>query len=254
MTKELHIAAQYLAAAGISFLEKQNDDSHTNLGWDPNTKSIISRELREDGLHMALSYKDFSIELRLKDRVLAKIPLSQTRHRDNIKWLAEVFRDLLFEKDYKYEIHYELPYEDLDENYTFPYRDIESLEEFAKVRNTAHTVLSELSLTHNEPSEVRIWPHHFDTGTLLWLNDMESIGLGLSISDNMVKEYYFYASAWKGHEMMDTSEFNKLQNGEWLKDSWKGAILTAKDRSNDQVMSFYEEVLNTYQVYSEDVA
>ena len=30
MEKQIHLAAQYLAAAGISFLEKEPDDSHTN--------------------------------------------------------------------------------------------------------------------------------------------------------------------------------------------------------------------------------
>jgi hypothetical protein len=37
MKDQLHIAAQYLAAANMSFLEKKADDSHTNLGFNTDT-------------------------------------------------------------------------------------------------------------------------------------------------------------------------------------------------------------------------
>ena len=30
-----HLAAQYLAAAVINFLQAEKDNSHTNLGFDP---------------------------------------------------------------------------------------------------------------------------------------------------------------------------------------------------------------------------
>ena len=254
MTKELHIASQYIVAAGISFLEKQADDSHTNLGWDVKTSSMTGQYLKEDGLHMALSYLDFSIEFRRKDRVLAKIPLSSSRHGDNIKWIEEVFRDLLFKQPYHFKLHYSLPYEDLNVDYVFPYRDQNSLNELSVLRSIAFTVLSEHSSEHNEPTSVRIWPHHFDTGILLWLSDMESIGLGLSIPDKMVDQYYFYASGWQGHEMMDTSKFQPLNGGSWKSDQWKGAILPAKGKNIDEIRSFFAEVMSVYMSYAEKVA
>lgn len=254
MTKEIHIAAQYIAAAGISFLEKQADDSHTTLNWDVKTSSLTGQFLREDGLHMALSYHDFSIEFRRKDRVLAKIPLSSSRHSDNVKWFVEVFRDLLFEKSYRYAFHYTLPYEDLNDDYVFPYRDQNQLNELSTLRNLAFTVLSELSSEHNESASVRIWPHHFDTGTLLWLNGMESIGLGLAIPDDMMNTYYFYASGWSGHEMMDTSKFQSLNQGNWKSDRWKGAVLPALGKNIDEVRYFFNEAMNAYLAYTEKVA
>lgn len=254
MTKELHIAAQYIAAAGISFLEKQADDSHTNLGWDIKSSSMTGQYLNEDGLHMALSYLDFSIEFRRKDRVLAKIPLSSSRHRDNIKWLEEVFRDLLFKKSYRYDLHYSLPYEDLNDDYVFPYRDEKRLNELAFLRSMAFTVLSEHASTHNETASVRIWPHHFDSGSLLWLSDMESISIGLATPDDMVDEYYFYASGWRGHQMMDTSKFQALKNGNWINGDWKGAVLTTKDKNIDEIRSFFTDVMSYYLSYAEKVA
>jgi hypothetical protein len=254
LTKELHIAAQYIAAAGISFLEKQADDSHTNLGWDVKSSSVTGQFLKEDGLHMALSYLDFSIEFRRKDRVLAKIPLSSSRHGDIIKWLEEVFRDLLFKSPYRYDLHYSLPYQDLNIDYVFPNHDQNILNELAALRSIAFTVLSEHSSEHNEPTSVRIWPHHFDTGSLLWLSDMDSIGLGLATPDEMVDQYYFYASGWSGHEMMDTSKFQSLKKGNWMNDQWKGAVLPAMGKNIDEVRSFFTEVMSTYMIYAEKVA
>ena len=41
----MHIAAQYLAAAGISILEKQPDDSHTNVGFSVEDRTLFTRPL-----------------------------------------------------------------------------------------------------------------------------------------------------------------------------------------------------------------
>ena len=254
MTKELHIAAQYLSAAAISFLKKEEDDSHTNLIWDPATSSLLGHDLRGDELRMALNFKDLSIEFRRKGMVLAKLPLSQTRHFENVKWLAEVFRDFLFEDSYEFNLPYELPYEDFNMDYTFPYRNEHELKKQADLRNKAHTVLTELTVNHNEPSEVRTWPHHFDTAALLWISEMDSIGLGLAIPDCMSKEHYFYVSGWRGHGMMETSNFNRLKQGLWLKNSWKGAVLKARRRSLDEIRSFFENALMAYDQYAEKVA
>ncbi|MEQ8323622.1 MAG: hypothetical protein RIC15_11875 [Vicingaceae bacterium] len=254
MTKNLHIAAQYLAAASISFLTKENDDSHTNLAWDNSTKSLLSRSLRDDGLHMALSLKDFSIEFRRKEMVLAKVPLSQTRHGDNIKWISEVFRDLLYEHPYEFNLHYELPYDDVNQDYVFPYRDEVALKEHAELRSIAHNVLSEIAMNHNEPVEVRVWPHHFDSGSLLWMGEMDSLGIGLAMADSMIKQPYFYVSGWHGPEMTDTKGFSSLKKGSWLTDQWKGAVLKAKGKSVNEIRQFFNEAMERYRMCMEKVA
>ena len=50
----MHIAAQYLAAAGISFLEKQPDDSHTNVGFSVEDRTLFSRSLLSSGITLQL--------------------------------------------------------------------------------------------------------------------------------------------------------------------------------------------------------
>ena len=44
MKEQIHLAAQYLAAAGISFLEKRDDDSHTNLGFNIEKGTLDDRK------------------------------------------------------------------------------------------------------------------------------------------------------------------------------------------------------------------
>ena len=58
----MHLAAQYLAAAGISFVEKKADDSHTNLGWSIDKQRLETHSLSTDGDVLALNYNTFSLE------------------------------------------------------------------------------------------------------------------------------------------------------------------------------------------------
>lgn len=58
----MHLAAQYLAAAGISFVEKKADYSHTNLGWSIDKQRLETHPLSEKGDVLALNYNTFSLE------------------------------------------------------------------------------------------------------------------------------------------------------------------------------------------------
>ena len=254
MTKELHIAAQYLAAAAANFLKKEEGDTHLALTWDARTSSYLSSDLRGDELRMALNIRDLSIEFRRKGLVLAKLPLSQARHEENVKWLAEVFRDFLYETPYEFNVPYILPYEDLYADYSFPYRDDVKLRDLADLRNKVNTVLNELVLNHNEKAEVRTWPESFRTSALMWLSDTDSIGLGLAIPDGMMKDHYFYVSGFHGRDVMSTTSFSSLKKGIWVKDDWKGAVMKARGKSMDEVRSFFEEALAAYLQFAEKVA
>ena len=62
MKKQTYLAAQYLAAAGISFVKKEADDSHTNLGFDTDGGFLATHSLSEDGDKLVLNYKNFNLE------------------------------------------------------------------------------------------------------------------------------------------------------------------------------------------------
>ena len=41
--RQLHLAVQFGASFGISYLPPAPDDGHTNLGWDPRLGAFVSR-------------------------------------------------------------------------------------------------------------------------------------------------------------------------------------------------------------------
>ncbi len=62
MTTQMHLAAQYLAAAGISFVPEENDDSHTNLGFSTQKECLYTRPLNSSGAELLLNYNFFTLE------------------------------------------------------------------------------------------------------------------------------------------------------------------------------------------------
>ncbi len=76
---------------------------------------------------------------------------------------------------------------------------------------------------------MRVWPHHFDVGSVLPLGaqqgeDAPSIGIGLSPGDEGIAEPYFYSTLWPAP---DTESLPPLPaGGRWNRDGWTGAVLT----------------------------
>lgn len=237
-TETIHRAAQYLTAAAISCLEKKPDDSHTNMGWNSSRKTFTTRHLNDNELYLSLSLINFRLEFLKQDTVLASKPLSGVSHKEILNWLSEVFKDLKLNSPFTYNFHYDLPYSEMTDDYVFDKIDDAELSKEADLRDQAYKALKEIAQNIDEDAEVRIWPHHFDTGTLISLGNNSSIGLGLAIPDSMMDEYYYYVSGWKGSEMMPVSGLPELKNGRWEDGQWKGAILEANNSSLNDAKEF----------------
>jgi hypothetical protein len=107
---------------------------------------------------------------------------------------------------------------------------------------------------------LRIWPHHFDTGSFIPLGYnasgavSKSVGIGWTIPDSMVDEPYYYVSFWT--ENPDESDIAKniqpLESGRWITSGWTGAVLSHSDiikydTGDDQyhmVHGFFESTIN----------
>lgn len=98
--------------------------------------------------------------------------------------------------------------------------------EWSYYRSIANHILKDLGETVQRNVEVRIWPHHFDTGIYFhWKNEF-GIGCGLAMEDDMAQAPYFYLSAYTGHDQVDYSKASALSYGKWINEgSWKGGIL-----------------------------
>ncbi|WP_298309777.1 hypothetical protein [uncultured Aquimarina sp.] len=246
MTTQMHLAAQYLAAAGISFVDKKDDDSHTNLGFSVEKGTLYTRKLDNKPIVLSLSYDLFTLEWNDASSK-STLRLDGTTHAEVIQWINRMANNSNTSVPYSYDIHYELPYQ-IKDDYVFKLEDVSTLKKLKEQRILAHTVLREFLDRNKLDSEIRIWPHHFDTGAFAPLEDEAglAIGLGLAIPDESHSEYYFYISAYQGHDGVDTTNFKSLSLGEWKNEGFKGAILPVTGVNKNNGVTFFEEALSIY--------
>lgn len=245
MQAQLHLAAQYLATAGVSFLDKKDDDSHTNLGFSLGEKSLQTWSLDSVGTKLCLDYPNFELKW-IRGEKTDSLSLDKKGHKEVVDWIKKVSQSLHPDKSYEYQLHYELPYA-MSPNDRFELLDSDEVIRLVQLRSLAQNVLSRVLEEENLNSDIRIWPHHFDTGAFSKLENSDvSVGLGLSIPDSLVNDHYFYISGYKGHESTGTSGFVPLCVGDWLTEDFKGAILPASGTDETIAVQFFREALKSY--------
>ncbi len=247
MSDQVHFASQYLAAAGKSFLEHKDDDSHTNLGYNIENQQLETWPLNRAGLKLFLDLNRFSLNWTIDSE--AEIALNGKSHEEVVDLLKKSAIRLGFEDAYEFDLHYELPF-DWDSNYTYDLSDEQVLHEISRLRTLANESLHTFLVNEDLHSDIRIWPHHFDTGAFVQLQNSDtSVGMGMAIPDSMVDDHYFYISGYKGHEGIDTSNFRTLNLGEWKNEGFKGAVLRTSGISMKQATQFLQEAFQTYKMY-----
>ncbi len=246
MEKMMHLAAQYLAAAGISFVQKEADDSHTNLGFSTLDGSMYTWPLNVAGDVLALSYNTFGLEWRSHGSTTS-FKLDGSTHGEILEWIQQRVADARLDKPFSYKFHYDLPYTIAD-GFTFKLLDTDRLKELMHLRILGQLALEAFLKQEQLVSEIRVWPHHFDTGAYAPLKDRpeRAVGLGLAIPDTLVNDHYFYISGYNGHEGMDTSGFGKLEHGTWHNNGFKGAVLPATGTDQNTVVAFLSEAYSNY--------
>ena len=241
----MHLASQYLAAAGISFVEKQDDDSHTNLGFNSENGCLYTRELSNNGDTLIINYNTFALDWKGVHKTTSTY-LNGKTHRDIIVWISNTAQKAIG-KSYEYAFHYNLPYT-ISDDFTFELKDANRLSELLENRVLAYSVIEEFLTANNLKSEIRVWPHHFDTGAFVIFDNAFglSIGLGFAIPDTASQEHYFYIGGYKGHDAIDTSNFTELTNGQWSNEGFVGAILSISKTNKTKGVAFFNEVLSAY--------
>lgn len=243
MEKMMHLAAQYLAAAGISFLTKQDDDSHTNLGFSIARNCMETHALSEKGTVLSLNYKKFSLNWNSQS-VSSDFLLDGATHSDVLNWIQETSKTVL-NKSYTYQFHYDLPYE-ITDDYKFKLVDTKRLDALLKLRILAQSVLEEVLSEHRLESPIRTWPHHFDSAAYVNLNKNIAIGFGLAIPDEVCKEHYFYISGYKDHKAIPTEGFHSLSKGIWKNNDFTGALLPAETVVKSTAVLFFKQAIENY--------
>jgi hypothetical protein len=209
---ELHWAAQVVAAAADAHLPKRADDSHTTMRWES-----------------PVMIGESTIELRVPDLVL----VAATGEQFSLvgKTLAEgmAWADHRFAEPHGMHARdYDMPASPIATGERF-IGHLAQLAELARWYDLGQAVLARITAGQPRATEIRIWPHHFDLGAILYLDatdDHRQIGLGLSPGDSSYAEPYVYVTPYP---ISKVPTFPALPSGTWRREGWTGAVLTGSE-------------------------
>ena len=245
---QLHWAAQVLGATADALLPKTQDDSHTNLFWNDAHQALLGRPLA-DGRRLGLHPGGFALLVVEGDRELARWPLAGQTLAAALEWAQTTLASPLplSVRDY------DMPAHPVADGAAFGSAD----ERFAEVGRhyaSADAVLTAVLGEDERSSGVATWPHHFDTGALVFLetgvsaHEAKQILVGMSPGDHTIDEPYYYVIPWP---IADGAHLTDIEGGgHWQSQGFVGAALrasrwveTAAAEQRAQVESFLGSAL-----------
>jgi hypothetical protein len=190
--RQLHWAAQVISATADRWLPAQADDGHTNMEWQGELGALVGNPTRA-GLRLALRPRGLALLALRGDSVAAELGLSGRTLAEAMAWAdgqaaaaeGSATRGV-HARDYDMPDH---PVRSADAPFS---ADPAALEELARWSENADALLRELVAGEPGAVPVRTWPHHFDVGTILFLDSSRQIGFGLSPGDHYYEQPYFY--------------------------------------------------------------
>jgi hypothetical protein len=240
---QVHHAAQLVAAIGISYLPKADDDSHTNMEWIAG--ALASNAVGERPFRVGVRPHPFALVAIGGDAELASYPLNGRTIDDAAAWVRGQVRKLgLDSSRYTLAKHYTIPPHSVDNGAAFDASDAAAFEQLQRWYGDADAVLHGVA-QERQGSSVRCWPHHFDIATLLTLTPGQTIGVGLEPGDVYYDEPYWYVNRSPAPA---STPGNQLEGaGLWHSREWIGAVLPGsrlwRDGQQAQVRSFIDSAV-----------
>ncbi|MFU8860813.1 MAG: hypothetical protein ACNA8K_10335 [Cyclonatronaceae bacterium] len=226
--------SQILAKFNRTYVPVKDDDSHTNLGFDPLGHRLYARWANTGAGRIipAFNMEAFQFEFLDENRtVIGEFP-ADGKTAGQLEESIEQFltKSGLEREGFRDKLHFEIP------EYTFADSALEKpsdaeREKWENIRSIGNEACSLLLGYLQEDSDIRIWPHHFDTGVYVEPNQKKGLGFGLAMKDSMVGDAYFYYSMYRldGADS-DYSGVPSLDTGRWIiTEKWKGAVLPVSD-------------------------
>jgi len=236
---QLHEAAQIIAAIGISFVTKQDDDSHTNLEWLPSLHAFAGGLFNNGKLRTALQTDTLSILLLDADnQQLAYFALNGHTQTEAVEALKKMLQQKGFDVSaMTMKKHYEITSTPQAQGKPYQFFNKAAFDTLTAHFNNAQLELERVMVNHPGASDIRLWPHHFDLGLLLPLSsgdNAKSISMGFSPGDVHYDTPYYYVSPWPypGKDKLDDADLQS--GGYWHKDDFIAAVLLAKDYTESE--------------------
>ena len=242
-----HWAAQVPAAIASSLVCSQEDDSHSNLGWDETRGALFSHALDKGpreivGARVGIRFDPLSVvglrgtdaewSIELDGQTLDQA-LAATRESlalDSGVAVTELPATPLRD--------YDMPEHSVARGVSF--NSSAQHRELAELRSwfSAFDVIFEsfraglgASAGTTDVSVARVWPHHFDLGLLASLKagiGPGAIGIGMSPGDEHFAQPYLYVSPYPWPEDNPPLEDALPAGGFWNERGFRGAALLAE--------------------------
>lgn len=229
--QRIHQLSQIVAKANRTYVAKKSDDSHTNLYYNPVSEKLKGRWIgtNEGNIMLALDLTAYQFEIiNNSHQVLHEIPVDGKTTARLESETEHVLKSLgLDTTGFKAELHFEINNYGFKED-AFTNLSETGLHQWKKFRKLANEEALHLLGYLQSESEIRIWPHHFDTGVYTEVNDNIGIGFGLAMADSMEASPYFYLSGYAlDNKKIKFDQVPKLRAGRWeIGEYWKGAVLS----------------------------
>ncbi len=230
----LHHAVQLVAAVGRCLLPPQADDGNTSLEWVPASGLLAGPEV---GGHrpwrLALRPGDLSLHVVCGDTVAASRSLAGQTVPEAFAWIVDRATDRSARSGrLRLDRSYPVPDHPVAHGAAFSLPGDASLEELGRWYAGADGLLRQVTSGWPESAPVRVWPHHFDIGSVLPLGGSSgdpaaSIGIGLSPGDEGIPEPYLYVTPWP--PPAPGALPGLPSGGHWHEKGWTGVVLTGSE-------------------------
>jgi hypothetical protein len=241
---QVHHAAQIVAAMGISYLPKQRDDSHTNLGWVESISALASHPVHgASSIQLALRPHPFALLLVDHTEVANSFSLDGRTIAEAADWVrANIVRRGLDAEAFTLAKHYTIPPHPVGEGAPFNARNTQAFDELAAWYSDSAQVLDAMVLQTPNAAPVRCWPHHFDIATIVEVAPDMTVGFGMEPGDVYYDEPYLYVNMYPFPKTPPTSELPS--GGSWHSHEWIGAVLPGSrlkgDGDRERIVEFLE--------------
>ena len=227
--RQIHWLSQLIAKANRAYVPEQKDESHTNLYFDMLGTRIMGRWINtpRGKIILTLNFQSLSFQwLDAKQSIIHEVSaLNQGMEQLEII-IAEFLESLNMSTEaFLRPLHFEIPDYKIEKLSRSNISD-EGLNSWFYFRDLANTACQNMLGYLQLESEIRIWPHHFDTGIYVQATDHLGLGFGMAMEDTMVGQAYFYISGYSGESPISYENLKPLSAGKWLiGEYWKGAVL-----------------------------
>jgi len=252
--QKIHLLCQIIAKANRTFTPTKKDDSNTNLAFNMLKNRIEGRWIKVQNrkIILSLNLSNFQFEwIDKQNTVLVSYPSIGFTMENIENEIDKGLDDLGLHSDtFKAPMHYKIPEYYFLSDPISPITD-EDIQLWKMYRGFANLACDNLLLHLKSKSEIRIWPHHFDTGIYVEPSAQIGIGFGLAMEDSLVGAPYFYFSGYGlDGDTLDYSNFQVLEIGRWIvQENWKGAVLPLQDledKKQEKMALFQEQVSSCF--------